>query len=80
MLTLFIQVQVSVTLKELGLDKPTGYHNVNHIYPGAGICDLKGAGLDNPTGYPIVNPISPGAGVCDAGRDGPVQPYWMPHC
>jgi alpha-N-acetylgalactosaminidase len=26
MLTLFLPVQVSVTLKELGLDNPTGYH------------------------------------------------------
>ncbi len=48
MLTLFILVQVSVTLKELGLDNPAGYPNVKHIYPGAGDCDPEGVGSGQP--------------------------------
>jgi hypothetical protein len=44
MLTLFLPVQVSVTLKELGLNNPTGYSNVNPISQGAGVCNPEGAG------------------------------------
>ncbi len=48
MLTLFIPVQVSKTLKEKSMDNTTGYPNVNPIYPGAGVCDPEGAGSRQP--------------------------------
>ncbi len=80
MLSLFILVQVTVTLKELGLDNPTGYPNVKPLYPGAGVCDPKELGLDNPTRYPNVYPIYSGAGVCDPEGAGSGQPYWLSQC
>jgi hypothetical protein len=48
MLTLFLPVQVSVTLKELDLDNSEGHPNVNPISPCTGVCDPEGAGSGQP--------------------------------
>ncbi len=74
MLTPFLLVQVSVTLKELGLDNPTGYPNVNPICPRAGVCDPKGAKMGNTKSYPMLTlflPVQVSVTLKELGLDNP---------
>jgi hypothetical protein len=76
-LTLFILVQVSVTLKELGWTTLLDIPMLTLFILVQVSVTLKELGLDNPTGYPNVNLISPGTGVCDPEGAESGQPYWL---